>query len=159
MTTLADYGALFREAYAALHGGRGEPADSVPRRPGESLEEHLSRTRSKALGRLEKQLAGVEPPEGLARAHRLLLRLLVGAAEADSALAAQVEAYRCGQFQESIGHSDRLQALVAESARLDRELILALREAEDANAGTLDALGIAEVPEPLIAAEDAEDWV
>ena len=78
--------------------------------------------------------------------------------EADAALAAQVEAYRCGNFNDSVSHSDRLHAIVAESARLDRELILALRKAEGAAPGTLDALGIAEVPEPPIAAEDAEDW-
>ena len=68
-----------------------------------------------------------------------------------------MEAYRCGNFSDSISHSDRLHTIVSESARLDRDLILALREAEEANAGTLDALGIAEVPEPPIAAEDAED--
>ena len=65
--------------------------------------------------------------------------------EADAALAAQVEAYRCGNFQGSISHSDRLHAIVAESARLDRDLILALRKVEQAAPGTLAALGIGEI--------------
>ncbi len=67
---------------------------------------------------------------------------LRGAREADAALAAQVEAYRCGNFTDSVSHSDRLHAIVAESARLDRDLILALRQAEGAAPGTLSALGI-----------------
>ncbi len=161
MTTLADYGDVFRETYAVLHGGRGEeePTGAGPRRPGEPLEQYLARSRGEALGRLQRQLSGVGPPQALRKAHDILLRLLAGAVEAEAALAAQVQAYRCSQFQESIGHSERLQALVSESARLDRELILALREAEEANAGTLDALGIAAVPEPPTAAEDAQDWV
>ena len=75
-------------------------------------------------------------------AHDLLVRLLASAAEADAALAAQVEAYRCGNFQSSISHSDRLHAIVTESARLDHDLILALRTAEEAAPGTLAALGI-----------------
>ena len=143
MTTLSDYGALFREAYAALHGGRpGEAAGASARRPGESLEEYLSRTRSEALGRIERRLSAAEPPEGLRKAHDILLRLLAGAMEAEAALSAQVEAYRCGQFQDSIGHSERLQALVSESARRDRELIIALQEAESERPGTLAELGI-----------------
>ena len=160
MTAPSEYGPLFRDAYAALHGGRTDdaPADSG-RRPDESLEEYLARSRGEALGRLRARLEAGEPPPELRAAHELLVRLLAAAVEADAALAAQVEAYRCGNFQGSIGHSDRLHAIVAESARLDRDLILALREAEEANAGTLDALGIAAVPEPPIAAEDAEDWV
>jgi hypothetical protein len=108
---------------------------------------------------VRRRLEAAEPPQALRDVHGQLLRLLASAAEADAALAAQVEAYRCGNFQGSVSHSDRLQAIVSESARLDRDLILALRQAEEANAGTLDALGIAEVPEPPIAAEDAEDWV
>jgi hypothetical protein len=71
--------------------------------------------------------------------------LLAAAVEADAALAAQVEAYRCGNFSDSIGHSDRLHAIVAESAHLDRDLILTLRKAEEAAHRTLAALGIARV--------------
>ncbi len=151
MTTLAEYGAMFRAAYAVLHGGRGEEPGPGPgiRRPGESLEEYLARTRSEALGRVQRRLSGTEPPEGLRQAHNLHLRLLAGAVEADAALAAQVEAYRCGQFHDSIAHSDRLQALVAESARLDRELIVALRAVEEAEPGTLAALGIERLLPPV----------
>ena len=160
MAGLAEYGPLFRDAYAALHGGRPNeaPSDSG-RRPDESLEEYLARSRGETLGRLRARLEADEPPAELRAAHDLLVRLLAASAEADAALAAQVEAYRCGNFSDSVSHSDRLHAIIAESARLDRDLILALREAEEANACTLDALGIAEVPEPPIAAEDAEDWV
>ena len=77
-------------------------------------------------------------------AHGLLCRLLECAAQADSVLAAQVESYRCGNFQDSISHSDRLHSVVSESARLDRDLILALRQAEEVAPGTLSALGIEE---------------
>ncbi len=149
MTNLSDYGPLFRDAYAALHGGRTDdlPADSG-RRPDESLEEFLARSRSEALDRLRGRLESAEPPQELRIAHGLLVRLLTCAAEADAALAAQVEAYRCGNFQGSISHSDRLHSIVSESARLDRELILALREAEEADAGTLSALDIEEIEQP-----------
>ena len=68
--------------------------------------------------------------------------------EDNQALAAQVEAYRCGNFQGSISHSDRLHTIVSESARLDHDLILALREAEEANPGTLEALDIEEIEQP-----------
>ncbi|HLA18733.1 MAG TPA: hypothetical protein VJ253_05355, partial [Dehalococcoidia bacterium] len=151
MTALSEYGPLFRDAYAALHGGRPNdtPSDSG-RRPDESLEEYLARSRGEALDRLRARLEAGEPPPELRTAHDLLVRLLAAAAEADAAMAAQVEAYRCGNFGDSVSHSDRLHAVITESARLDRDLILALREAEEANAGTLDALGIAEVPEPPI---------
>ena len=160
MTDLADYGPLFRAAYTVLHGGhRDEPPADSGRRADESLEEFLARSRGEALDRLRGRMEGAEPPAALRAAHGLLVRLLASAAEADAALAAQMEAYRCGNFQGSISHSDRLHAIVSESARLDRDLIVALRQAEEANAGTLAELGIAEVPEPPIAAEDAEDWV
>jgi len=160
VTTLAEYGPLFRDAYAALHGGRpGDAHADSGRRPDESLEEYLARSRGEALDRLRARLEAGEPPPELRTAHDLLVRLLASAAEADAALAAQVEAYRCGNFQGSIDHSDRLHAIVAESARLDRDLILALRQAEEAAPGTLAALGIAAAPEPPIAAEDAEDRV
>lgn len=149
MTTLSDYGAHFCEAYAVLHGGRGEePEDIGQRRPGEPLEEFLARSRGEALGRLQRRLSAVEPPQALRKAHDILLQLLAGAVEADVALAAQVEAYRCGQFQESIAHSDRLQVLVTESARLDRELILALREGESQRPGTLAELGLGDIVSP-----------
>lgn len=149
MTSLSDYGALFRQAYALLHGGRpGEVAEGSPRRPGESLEEFLARTRQEELGLLAGRLAGTEPPPEVQRVHSLLLELLQAAAEADAVLFAQVEAYRCGRFQESIDHSDRLQELVSRSARLDRELIIALREAESERPGTLAELGLGDIVEP-----------
>ena len=158
MNSLAEYGPLFRDAYAALHGGRpgDAPADSG-RRPDESMEEYLARSRDEALDRLRARLEAAEPPPELRAAHDLLVRLLAASAEADAALAAQVEAYRCGNFSDSVSHSDRLHAIVAESARLDRDLILTLRKAEEAAPGSLAALGIAGVPEPPIAADDAED--
>ena len=149
MTALSEYGPLFRDAYAALHGGRpgDAPADSG-RRPDESLEEYLARSRGEALDRLRARLEAGEPPPELRAAHDLLVRLLAAAAEADAALAAPVEGYRCGNFEGSIDHSDRLHAIVAESARLDRDLILALREAEAATPGTLAELGIKAVEGP-----------
>ncbi len=149
MTSLSDYEPLFRDAYATLHGSRADdpPTDSG-RRSDESLEEFLARSRSEALGRLRGRLESAEPPQELRIAHGLLVRLLTCAAEADAALAAQVGAYRCGNFQGSISHSDRLHSIVSESARLDRELILALREAEEAEKGTLETLGIEEIEQP-----------
>ncbi len=150
MTSLADYEPLFREAYAALHGGHpDEPsaADSG-RRPEESLEEFLARSRGEALDRLRARLEAAQQPKELRVAHGLLCRLLECAAQADSVLAAQVEAYRCGNFQDSISHSDRLHSVVSESARLDRDLILALGKAEEAAPGTLSALGIEEIAPP-----------
>ena len=146
MTSLSDYEPLFRDAYATLHGGRAdEPSADSGRRSDESLEEFLARSRSEALGRLRGRLESAEPPQELRIAHGLLVRLLTCAAEADAALAAQVETYRCGNFQGSISHSDRLHSIVSESARLDRDLILALREVEEANPGSLSALGIEEI--------------
>ncbi|MEX0800170.1 MAG: hypothetical protein WD379_03015 [Dehalococcoidia bacterium] len=128
MSSLDDYPALFREAYVALHGGGPDdaPTDSG-RRPDESLEEYLARSRSEALGRVRGRLESATPTQALRDAHDLLSRLLALAVEADAALARQVEAYSCGNFEGSIAHSDRLAEIVAESARLDRALIAALR--------------------------------
>ncbi len=149
MTTISGYGAHFREAYAALHGGRpDDPEDAIEREAGESLEEFLTRSRGQALGRLQRRLAALAPPPPLRKAHDILVRLLDSSEEADAALTAQVAAYRCDQFQESIAHSDRLHSLVAESARLDRELILALQEAESNRSGTLAELGLADIVSP-----------
>ena len=150
VTSLADYGPLFREGYAALHGGHpDEPqAAGSSRRTDESLEEFLARSRGDALDRLRVRLEAAAPPKELRVAHGLLVRLLSCAVEADSVLAAQVEAYRCGNFQDSISHSDRLHSVVSESARLDSDLILALRETEEAAPGTLAALGIGEIEPP-----------
>ena len=125
---MSDYGELFRDAYALLHGGRAdEYADASERRAGEGIEEYLGRTRSEVLGVGRKRLLAAEAPEGLAEVHGLLTDLLSNAMAADEALAEQVKAYQCGQFHESVAHSDRLQALVVESQRMDRDLIVALR--------------------------------
>jgi hypothetical protein len=123
-----DYGELFRDAYALLHGGHDdEAADAPPRTAGEAIEAYLSRTRVEALGLMRKLLLAAEPPEGLSQIHRLVTDLLSNAMQADEALAEQVKAYQCGQFHESVAHSERLQELVMESQQLDRELISALR--------------------------------
>ena len=123
-----DYGALFRDAYSLLHGGRGEEADDTPeRRPGEGPEEYLARSRAEAVGAMRKRLLAASPPAGVEKAHRLLIDLLQNAALGDEALAQQVAAYQCGNFHESVAHSERLHDLVAESARLDRDLITELR--------------------------------
>jgi hypothetical protein len=134
------YGDLFREAYALLHGGRpGEAESTSDRAAGESTEQFLARTRTEALGAMRKRLLAGEPPPELAEPHRLLIDLLANAASADEALAEQVRSYQCGQFHESVRHSDRLQELVVESQRKDRELILALKELPPA---ALDELAI-----------------
>ncbi len=127
-----DYGALFRDAYSLLHGGRGDEADDLAeRRAGEGIEEYLARTRAEAVGAMRKRLLAASPPAGLEKAHALLVDLLEKAALGDEALAQQVAAYQCGNFHESVAHSERLHELVAESARLDRELILELRSLPD----------------------------
>ncbi len=123
-----DYGELFRDAYALLHGGRGdEPDDTSERRPGEGLEEYLARSRAEAVGAMRKRLLAGSPPAGLEKAHGLLVNLLENAALGDEALARQVAAYQCGNFHESVTHSERLHDVIAESARLDRELITELQ--------------------------------
>jgi hypothetical protein len=122
-----DYGDLFRDAYTLLHGGGTDDyADAPPREVGEPLEAYLARTRVEALGTTRKRLLDAAVPEGLEEVHRLLVDLLANAAQADEALAEQVMAYQCGQFHESVAHSERLQELVVESQRMDRELIGAL---------------------------------
>ena len=134
------YGDLFRDAYSLLHGGRADEIEgAAARRAGEPVEEYLARTRSEALGGMRKRLLAEDPPPALAGAHRLLLELLTSAAAADEALTEQVSAYRCGQFHESVAHSDRLHQLVIDSQRMDRELIAALR---DLPAETVATLGI-----------------
>jgi hypothetical protein len=123
-----DYGDAFRDAYALLHGGRGDEADDTPeRQAGERLEEYLARSRAEAVGAMRKRLLGASPPTGVEKAHGLLIGLLEKAALGDEALAQQVAAYQCGNFHESVAHSERLHELVADSARLDRELIAELR--------------------------------
>jgi len=122
------YGDLFREAYATLHGGHhGEFEDASARDAGEPMETYLARTRSESLGTLHKRLLAAAPPPALQKAHQLLADLLTNAATADEALAEQVRAYQCGQFHESVTHSDRLQELVVASQRMDRDLINELR--------------------------------
>jgi hypothetical protein len=122
------YGDLFRDAYATLHGGRSEEFDdALERNAGEPMEAYLARTRSESLGVMRKRLLAAESPSALRRAHELLVDLLTNAAEADEALAEQVRAYQCGQFHESVAHSDRLQELVVASQRMDRDLITEIR--------------------------------
>ena len=124
----SNYGDLFRDAYVLLHGGRADEVGSTSERSaGESTEDFLARTRTEALGAMRKHLLAAEPSPELADAHRLLVDLLANAALAEEALGEQVRAYQCGQFHDSVRHSDRLQELVVESQRMDRELILALK--------------------------------
>jgi hypothetical protein len=123
-----DYGNLFRDAYTLLHGGGTDDyADAPPRKAGEPLEDYLTRTRVGALGATRKRILDATVPVGLEEVHRLLVDLLANAAQADEALAEQVKAYQCGQFHESVAHSERLQELVVESQRMDRELIRVLK--------------------------------
>ncbi len=138
------YGALFSRAYGLLHGGDDDwPGAPVgQRRPGEGIEDYLARRHRESLAAIRAALNAAQPPAEVRRAHEILLRLLSNAAEAEEALVAQTASYRCGQFAASVAHSERLHQLVAESARLDRELILALEEAEHGAPGTLAALGL-----------------
>jgi hypothetical protein len=127
------YGDIFRDAYATLHGGRsGEFDDGSERNAAEPVEVYLARTRVESLGVMRKRLLASEPPPDLQTAHQLLVDLLTNAALADEALAAQVRAYQCGQFHESVAQSDRLQELVVSSQRIDRDLIAEIRGLPDA---------------------------
>ena len=135
-----DYGDTFRDAYALLHGGRGDEADDTSeRRAGERLEEYLARSRAEAVGVMRKRLLAASPPAGVEKAHGLLIDLLEKASLGDEALAQQVAAYQCGNFHESVAHSERLHVLGAESAHLDRERIAELRSLP---AGVAEELGI-----------------
>ncbi len=146
MSDAARYGELFRRAYAALHGGApDEEAAFVQRRSDESLEEFLARSRREALAPLRDALQAMTPPAGLDDAHRLLLEAIECALEADAALAAQVRAYGCGDYQQSIQHSERVAVLAQRAVEVDRELIRALWLAEEATPGTLAALGLVDV--------------
>ena len=127
-----EYGDIFRDAYATLHGGRsGEFDEATERKAGEPVEVYLARTRSESLGVMRKRLLASEPPPTLRTAHQLLVELLTNAAMADEALGEQVRAYQCGQFHESVAHSDRLQELIVYSQRMDRELIAEIRGLPD----------------------------
>lgn len=149
MTTIDQYGPLLRAAFAALHGGHpDEPPKSEATRSGESPADFLARTRAETLERLHGQLAGVSPPRRLRSVHNRLLRLLQAASEADQALAAQVDAYNRGDYDQSLRHSQRLSDLVADSARLDADFIRALQAAERAHRGTLATLGLADIVSP-----------
>lgn len=139
---MSEYGALFTQAYAILHGEGDDLGSSLERRPGEHLGEYLARQRKATVARVQAALREATPPPALTRAHEILVRLLANAWEADEALLAQTQAYHCGRFETSATHADRLHALVTESARLDRELIAALQEVERAAPGTLEALGM-----------------
>lgn len=139
---MSEYGAFFTQAYAILHGESDVLGPSLDRRPGEQFGEYLARQRTAAIARAQAALREATPPPALTRAHDILVRLLANALAADEALLAQTQAYRCGQFEATAAYADRLHALVAESARLDRELIAALQDVERAEPGTLEALGV-----------------
>lgn len=139
---MSEYGALFTQAYAILHGEGDDLGPSLERRPGEQLGDYLARQRTAVIARVQAALAEATPPPVLRRAHNILARLLANAWEADEALLAQTHAYRCGRFEATASYADRLHALVVESARLDRELIAALQDVERAAPGTLEALGV-----------------
>lgn len=142
MSSEERYGSLFRRAFEVLHGGQTEE-EPVYRQAGETLEEFLARSRREALVPVLQALEGATPPQGMEEVHRLLLQAIRHAIEADAALVSQVRAYGCGDFQASMAHSQRVAELVAEGARLDRRLILALEERERQAPGTLASLGLA----------------
>jgi len=143
---IAEYGSILRAAFATLHGGHpDEPPEAEAKRPQETAAQFLVRSRVETLERLQGQLAGVRPPKRLQAVHEALTRLLAAAIEADQAMAQQMEAYSRGDLEASLRHSERVGELVAESVRLDRDLILALQAAEEARPGTLAELGLAEL--------------
>ncbi len=140
------YGHLLRAAFATLHGGHAdEPPETQAPRPQEPAAHFLARSRAEVLGRLQEQLAVLEPPEALRHVHAALTRLLAAAIEADQAMALQAEAYHRGEWEASLRYAEQVSQLVAESVRLDRDLILALQAAEEARPGTLAELGLAEL--------------
>ncbi|HZP27057.1 MAG TPA: hypothetical protein VFB90_08430 [Dehalococcoidia bacterium] len=145
--SIEEYGQLFREAFSTLHGG--QPEMQVERETGETLEQYLARSRDAALAGLLSRLQAATPPPDLADLHSLIVGVLRGAIATDEALAAQVRAYGCNDFQESMAHSERVGDLVAESARLDRDLMITLQQLDS---GTLEALGLATEP-----ADDEEE--
>ena len=146
MTDTADYGELLRLAYATLHGSGPEGEAPLPQREaGETLEEFLARSRRQALTPLRQRLAATPPPPPLEEVHRLLLEAIDCSLAADAALAAQVRAYGCGDYRESIQHSERVADLARRAIELDRALIGALWRVEEAAPGTLAALGLAAV--------------
>lgn len=144
--SLEEYGHTLRAVYATLHGGHpDQPSEPEARRPQESLTAFLARTRAQALERLLAQAKAVGPPPELEAVHDALVPLLEAALEADRALEEQVEAYNRGDNEASLRQAERVGQLVAASARLDRDLILALKAAEAVSPGTLAALGLAEL--------------
>jgi|GEM_PF-3781119 len=143
--SLEEYGHILRTAFATLHGGHpGEPAEPEAVGPEESVSAFIARTRAQTLESLRAQVEAAQPPAELQAVHDVLIRLLEAAIEADKALEEQIEAYGRGDQKASLRQAERVGALVVASARLDRDLILALRAAEDARSGTLAALGLAE---------------
>jgi len=145
MTSLEEYGRLLRQAFSALHGGGDEPP---PRpRPEEGWEDFMARSRAEALGPLLEGLRATSPPPGLEGVHATAVALVESALRADAALVAQVRAYQDGDFQASEARAEEVARLVAETARLDRRLILALAALERERPGTLQALGLS-IPLP-----------
>lgn len=139
--SIEEYGSLFRQAFETLHGGRGNAQPE--RNPGETLEQYLSRSREEALAGIARRLQAATPPDDLAQVHSLILSVLQGAIATDEALAAQVRAYGCNDYQESMAQSERVGDLIAESAQQDRELMVALQQLPGE---TLAALGLAGDP-------------
>jgi len=144
--SIEEFGALLRSVFAVLHGGHiEEPAATVEREAGETLETYLARSRRGVLGQTLRQVRALTPPGKLQTLHTLLTQLLECAIGTDEALAAQMQAYGCNDFQTSEAHFERVNELVARSAKLDRELILALGQLKKLDRAALEAMGIEEV--------------